>query len=90
MSCATCSATIQKGVEALEGVSGASASYASDEATVEYDPDAVTLAEIYDAIEQTGYEPDRGVLTIEIRGMSCPTCAQTNQRAIERSSASRV
>ena len=84
MSCATCSTTIQKGVKALEGVSGASANYASDEATVEYNPDAVTLAEIYDAIEQTGYEPDRGVLPIEIRGMSCTTCAQTNQRAIER------
>jgi len=59
MSCATCSSTIEDAVEDLDGVTDASANFAADEGTVEYDPDETSLAEIYGAIESAGYEPVR-------------------------------
>jgi P-type Cu+ transporter len=83
MSCATCSGTIEEAVGSLPGVREVDANFATDEGSVAYDPEAVSLAEIYDAIEEAGYEPARASATVEISGMSCSTCAETNERAIE-------
>ncbi len=83
MSCATCSTTIEEATGSLDGVEEADANFATDEGTVEYDPETVSLAEIYGAIEDAGYEPARERQTIEIGGMSCATCSEANERAIE-------
>ncbi len=83
MSCATCSGTIEEAVGSLPGVHEVDANFATDEGSVEYDSDTTSLAEIYDAIEDAGYEPTRESATVEIAGMSCSTCAETNERAIE-------
>ncbi|MFW6385056.1 MAG: heavy metal translocating P-type ATPase [Halodesulfurarchaeum sp.] len=77
MSCANCAASIQDSVEALSGVDSATVNYATDEGTVEYDPDTVSLAEIYDAIEDAGYGALSETATIGISDMSCANCAAT-------------
>jgi Cu+-exporting ATPase len=82
MTCANCSQTIAETVEALDGVAEANVNYATDEASVQYDPDAVTLGEIYDAIERAGYEPIAERRSIAITDMSCANCADTNEEAL--------
>jgi Cu+-exporting ATPase len=82
MSCATCSGNIEDAVGALDGVSDVSANFASDEGHVEYDPDQVTLAEIYEAIDGSGYAPERTQRTITVLGMSCATCSGTVEDAL--------
>ncbi|MGB9986254.1 heavy metal translocating P-type ATPase [Salarchaeum japonicum] len=83
MSCANCSQTVSSALESLDGVTEASANFATDEATVEYDPETVSLAAVYDAIRDAGYEPVSDTRTIGISGMSCANCAQTNREALE-------
>ncbi|RKD89268.1 heavy metal translocating P-type ATPase [Halopiger aswanensis] len=83
MSCANCSATIQDTLESLDGVSEANANYATDEGSVTYDPDEVSLAEIYDAIDDAGYGAVSETVTIAIADMSCANCAETNETALE-------
>ena len=83
MSCSTCSSTVEDAVGDLEGVESIDVNFATDEGTVAYDPDVVSLAEIYATIEEAGYDPDRTKTTVEIAGMSCATCAETNTEAIE-------
>jgi len=83
MSCANCSATITDTVEALDGVSEAAVNYATDEGSVTYDPDVVSLAEIYDAVEDAGYEAQRATVSIAISDMTCANCAETNAVALE-------
>ncbi|MDJ1432668.1 heavy metal translocating P-type ATPase [Halostagnicola sp. A-GB9-2] len=83
MSCSTCSGTVEDVVSDLEGVVSASANYATDEGTVEYDPETVSLAEIYDAIEESGYEAASATETIAVMGMSCSTCSETVSEAAE-------
>jgi len=83
MSCATCSAAVEEAVGELDGVSSVDVSVATDEATVEYDPTEVSLSQVYAAIEESGYTPERRTETVEIAGMSCATCAETNATAIE-------
>ncbi|WP_302080233.1 heavy metal translocating P-type ATPase [Salinibaculum rarum] len=79
MSCANCSATIEDRVAELDGVSEADSNYATDEATVEYDPAETPLADIYDAIADAGYEAVSESVTIGITDMSCANCAETNE-----------
>ncbi|GAB3672821.1 heavy metal translocating P-type ATPase [Halopiger thermotolerans] len=83
MSCANCSATIQDTLESLDGVSEADANYATDEGSVTYDPDEVSLAEIYGAIDDAGYGAVSETATIAIADMSCANCAETNETALE-------
>ncbi|QSX00739.1 heavy metal translocating P-type ATPase [Haloterrigena alkaliphila] len=83
MSCANCSQTISDALVSLDGVSEANANFATDEATVEYDPEAVSLAEIYDAVETAGYEAERSSRSIGITDMTCANCAETNESALE-------
>jgi len=47
MTCANCSGTVGDAFESLDGVIEANANFATDEGSVEYDPDEVSLAEIY-------------------------------------------
>jgi Cu+-exporting ATPase len=83
MSCATCSQSITESVERLQGVSEANINYATDEGTVEYDPDEVSLADIYAAVDNAGYEAVSASTTIAITDMTCSNCAETNQQALE-------
>ncbi|ELZ90149.1 copper-transporting ATPase [Haloferax mucosum ATCC BAA-1512] len=83
MSCANCSRTVGEAVEALDGVSDATVNFATDEGTVEYDPEKVSLRDIYDAISESGYEAISETRTIGISGMSCANCADANQKSLE-------
>jgi len=77
MSCANCSASIEDSVGALDGVSSVDVNVATDDGSVEYDPDEVTLAEIYDAVSAAGYDPVSETATISVTDMSCANCAET-------------
>ncbi|MFQ3474632.1 copper-translocating P-type ATPase [Halonotius sp. F2-221B] len=83
MSCANCSATIEDTLSDLDGVDDASANYATDEATVEYDAGVVSLAELYDAIDDAGYGAVSESTRIGITDMSCANCADANAEALE-------
>ncbi|WP_254546976.1 heavy metal translocating P-type ATPase [Halomarina pelagica] len=84
MSCANCSQTITDALRSLDGVSEAAINFATDEGTVEYDPEAVSLAEIYRAIDDAGYHAERATVGIGISDMTCANCAATNETALER------
>ena len=79
MSCANCSTAVTEAVERLDGVESASVNYATDEGTVEYDPETVSLREIHEAVESAGYTPISADLTVAVTDMSCANCAETIQ-----------
>lgn len=83
MSCANCSSTVGEALESLDGVSEANVNFATDEGSVEYDPEEVSLGEIVDAIEQSGYGIVTETASIGISDMTCSNCADTNQTALE-------
>ncbi|NHN61527.1 MULTISPECIES: heavy metal translocating P-type ATPase [Halorussus] len=83
MSCANCSGTVEDALGELDGVESANVNFATDEGTVEYDPEVVSLGEIYGAVEDAGYEPVAQQVTIGISGMSCANCSEANETALE-------
>ncbi|MFB6113688.1 MAG: heavy metal translocating P-type ATPase [Halodesulfurarchaeum sp.] len=77
MSCANCSATVQDSLESLSGVDTASVNYATDEASVEYDPERISLGDIVEAVEDAGYGVVTDSYAVAVTDMSCANCAQT-------------
>ena len=82
MSCANCAGTIEESVGSLPGVESVDANYATDDGTVEYDPDETTLAEVYDAVVEGGYGAVSETMTVAITDMSCSNCAETTEQAL--------
>ena len=76
MSCANCSSTVSEAVRSLDGVEEASVNYATDDASVTYDPDRIGLAQIFEAIAESGYEPRSETITIAVTDMSCANCSE--------------
>ncbi|MDZ7730556.1 MAG: copper-translocating P-type ATPase [Natrialbaceae archaeon] len=56
---ANCAATTTEALEEVDGVLEASVNFATDEATVQYNPEQVDHEALYGAIEAAGYEPER-------------------------------
>lgn len=83
MSYANCATTITETLTDLTEVSNATVNLATDEGTVEYDPEHTSLAEVYDAVEDAGYSVERRSVTIGISDMTCSNCASTNEQAVD-------
>ena len=56
MACSACSANVERKLAAMHGVSSAAVSLATRTATVEYDPSAVSLADMKREISEAGYD----------------------------------
>ncbi|HWI21443.1 MAG TPA: heavy metal translocating P-type ATPase [Baekduia sp.] len=54
MTCASCANRVERGLNQLDGVN-ASVNYATEKATVEFDPKTVAPGELIDAVKATGY-----------------------------------
>ncbi|MDQ3720069.1 MAG: cation transporter, partial [Actinomycetota bacterium] len=54
MTCASCAARTEKKLNGLEGVS-ATVNYATEKATIDYDPEVVDRAQLVGAVEAAGY-----------------------------------
>ncbi|MDD4327835.1 MAG: heavy metal-associated domain-containing protein, partial [Eubacteriales bacterium] len=55
MSCASCSAAVEKAISTLEGVTDASVNLTTEKASFSYDPSMIKLSEIMDAVTNKGY-----------------------------------
>ncbi len=56
MSCGHCTARVKAALEALEGVGSADVSLENKCAEVDFDENAVSEAELVDAVEATGFD----------------------------------
>ena len=56
MTCAACSRAVERAVGKLSGVEGASVNLATEKLTGAYDPEAVNLATIKNAVKKAGYK----------------------------------
>lgn len=55
MNCASCAASIEKGLKNLEGVASANVNFASEKATVTYNPNTVSIVDLRKIVEDLGY-----------------------------------
>ncbi len=82
MTCAMCVATITEGLEELPGVGEVHVNLATAKASVRYDPEKVTFAQMIDAVKDRGYDVRTERQRLEIDGMTCASCVQTVEGAL--------
>ena len=84
MTCASCVARNEKALRKVEGVSEANVNFATERATVTYDPALVDLEHLREAIEKVGYGVPAQTDVLKIRGMTCASCVARNEKALAR------
>ncbi len=84
MSCVTCAQTIEKRLPKLKGIIYATINFAAEKAIIDYDPDLVDQKAIEDAIVEVGYRVIHQTISLKITGMTCATCAQTIEKALNK------
>ncbi|MBA7503142.1 Copper-exporting P-type ATPase [subsurface metagenome] len=82
MACTTCAATIEKGLAATLGVEQANVNFASEKASIEYDPTKVSLAKIKNTISQLGYGTATKKSIFPVNGMTCASCVARVEQAL--------
>ena len=84
MTCAACSARVERSLGRAEGVATASVNLATEQATVSFDPTRATPEALLDAIRSAGYEPVVEATELSVTGMTCAACSARVQRALRR------
>lgn len=84
MSCASCAATIQKGLSNLKGISEANVNFATSKATVLVQPRLVNIEDVISSVKKSGYDVGTISSEIPIQGMKCASCVQTIEKTLQR------
>ncbi|OHD72671.1 MAG: copper-translocating P-type ATPase [Spirochaetes bacterium RBG_13_68_11] len=88
MTCASCSARVEKVVGKLQGVKRASVNLATEKLRLEYDEGQLSLDEVRSAVEGAGYgiAPRETLkrVTIPIGGMTCASCSARIEKVVGR------
>jgi Cu+-exporting ATPase len=82
MSCASCAATIEKALSKLHGVSRADVNFATEKATVVFDPNVVKIKRFIKTVREAGYDVAVERVTIPIAGMSCASCVEKIEKGL--------
>ncbi len=81
MTCASCSARVEKVLKQLPGVTDAVVNLATETATVSGDTD---LASVQRAIEKAGFSVSTESCTLDISGMTCASCSARVEKALNK------
>lgn len=84
MTCASCAATIEKGLAKLPGVSRVNVNLASEKASIEYDSSIVDTRVLMDTISNVGYGVAVEKIIFGLGGMTCASCAATIEKALAK------
>ncbi len=84
MVCAACTATIEKALKKLDGVSRAEINLGTEMASVEYDPEKLKLVDIEKAIREAGYDVIDQKVVLKIGGMVCAMCVGALEIALKK------
>ncbi|MHB1620487.1 MAG: heavy metal translocating P-type ATPase [Sulfuricella sp.] len=83
MTCAACSARLEKNLNKLPGVKAA-VNLASEKARIEFDPALASPTELVKSIQKTGFSvPDQEVV-LELEGMTCAACAARIEKVLNK------
>jgi len=84
MSCANCALAIERTVKKLPGVKAASVNFATEQASLSFDPDLVQVEKLVEKIQDAGYGVAKATVDIPVTGMTCANCAMTIERTLKK------
>ncbi|WP_027482968.1 heavy metal translocating P-type ATPase [Deinococcus pimensis] len=84
MTCASCTARVERGLRKVDGVETANVNLATERATVTYDPAVTNPQALLDKVRDVGYEPVTSTLDLGVTGMTCASCVSRVERALKK------
>ncbi len=84
MTCANCSATIERNLKKMPGVTEVNVNYATEKASVAFDPARVNEGQMRALVGDLGYGVATGRIEIPVSGMTCANCAATIERNLKK------
>jgi Cu+-exporting ATPase len=84
MTCANCSARVDRALRQVAGVAESTVNLATERASVRYDEGTASVARLAAAISDAGYEPLTRELQIGVGGMTCANCVARVERAVRK------
>ena len=84
MTCAACSARVEKSLGKQDGVESVAVNLLSNKANIEFDPNKVKPENLIKVIEKTGYEVPLVKKTLIIEGMTCAACSTRVEKVLNK------
>ena len=84
MHCTNCSDTVARDLRKLDGVAAAEVNYATEKATVTFNPSLLDEGVIIEKIKDIGYGVAIGEIELPITGMHCVNCAATVEKTLNK------
>ncbi len=84
MTCSACAVRIEKGLKKVEGVENASVNLALEKAAVQFDPEKVKQEDIYQKVENLGYNVVKEKAELTITGMTCAACSARIEKGLKK------
>jgi len=82
MTCASCVRNVERALTKTEGVDEASVNLATERASVQFDPQTVSVPQIIERVKNAGYGVATAAIELPITGMTCASCVRNVERAI--------
>ncbi len=82
MTCANCSAAVERNLKKVTGVQSAAVNLSSERATVEFNPLAATLEDLIGRVQRAGYGVAEGEADLIIKRMSDDNDARRLEKAL--------
>ncbi|MGD6856762.1 heavy metal translocating P-type ATPase [Bacillus infantis] len=84
MTCSACAVRIEKGLKKIEGVENASVNLALEKAAVQFDPEKVKQEDIFQKVENLGYNVVTEKAELTITGMTCAACSARIEKGLKK------
>ncbi len=84
MTCANCAFTVERKLKKADGVAEATVNFATEQATVTFDPAATKPADLVQRVQDAGFGVVTARVELPITGMTCVNCAATVERTLNR------
>ncbi|MDR7869764.1 MAG: heavy metal translocating P-type ATPase [Tissierellaceae bacterium] len=84
MTCAACSARVEKALNKQDGVATAAVNLLSNKAVVEFDDEKLSEGDLIKVIEKTGYEVPTVKKTLLVEGMTCAACSTRVEKMLNK------
>jgi Cu+-exporting ATPase len=84
MTCANCARTVERTLGKAEGIQDANVNYATERATVNFDPASINVIDMIQRVEKAGYGVAQAQMDLPITGMTCASCVRNVERAVNK------
>src|SRR5690554_4117615 len=84
MTCASCTARVERALTKVAGVSEATVNLATERASARFDAQQTGVPALLEAVARAGYDPVTERTSLAVSGMTCASCTARVERSLKR------